>query len=182
MSREKNSWLHEYEEFLSADAPVPVSADENIRMKIGALLNPSPWIVFGKILSIHMIVGFLSLSFCHQFALNPFSTAHSLDSWLMNTAGHNVCMIVCGVVFLSVSILASGYFLSLEESRALKENGFPHSFALGLVSLGLFSLFGAELALSLAGLWFLGALVGGFVSAEIVWKLKYVQTSRLHRV
>lgn len=182
MKGEKNNWLKDYEEFLSADQSVPRSLEEETSLRMNRLLNPSPWTVFGKILSIHTIVGFLSLSFCHQFDLNPFRTAHSLDNWFMNVGGHNVCMIACGVLFLGVSVLASGYFLSLEETRALRRNGFPQSFALGAVSLLLFFVLGAELALTLAGLWFLGALIGAYLATETIWKIKYSRALRLQKI
>src|SRR5690606_26669721 len=120
-----------------------------VSKRMEPLLNPSPFRVFGKLLGIHSVVGFFSLSFCHQFELNPFKTSHSLDNWFMAVGGHSVCMIVCGVLFLGLSVLASGYFLSLEEARALRRTGFPQSFALGTLSLILFHSVGAELALTI---------------------------------
>lgn len=175
-------WLNEYETFLKADEDVPPAVSDSVLKRMERLLNPSPLRVFAKILGIHSVVGFFSLSFCHQFELNPFRTSHSLDNWFMSVGGHSVCMIVCGVLFLGLSILASGYFLSLEEARALRRTGFPQSFALGALSLGLFHTIGAELALTIGALWLLGALIGGFVATEAVWKVKYGKIQRLQRV
>lgn len=175
-------WLKEYESFLKAEEDVPTAVSESVSKRMEPLLDPSPFGVFAKLLGIHSVVGFLSLSFCHQFELNPFRTAHSLDSWLMSVGGHSVCMIVCGVLFLGLSVLASGYFLSLEEARALRRTGFPQSFALGVLSLVLFHTLGAQLALTIGALWLLGALIGGFVATEAVWKVKYARIQRLQRV
>ena len=100
----------------------------------------------------------------------------------MGMIGHGPCMILCGVIFIGLSVLAAGYFLTLEETKALRRTGFPQSFALAAVSLGLFATVGAELALTFAGLWLLGALVGGFVATETIWKMKYTKAQRLQRV
>ncbi len=81
-----------------------------------------------KFLAIHLGVGFLSLSVCHQFGMNPFRTKASFDAWLMNQMGHGVCMI--------------------------------------------FAAFGAQLAVTFAGLWLLGGLIGGLAATEAVWHLK----------
>lgn len=108
-------WLKDYEGFLKADEDLPVSVSELTLKRMEPLLDPSPTSVFAKLLGIHAVVGLFSLSFCHQFELNPFRTTYSLDNWLMAVGGHSVCMIVCGVLFLGLSVSASGYFLSLER-------------------------------------------------------------------
>lgn len=181
--RKNDDWLKEFNSFAENDMThIPTELNEKVLARMKKLLNPSAYIVFLKILAIHMVVGFLSLAICHQFELNPFGTSHSLDNWFMSLGGHSVCMIGCGILFLSFSVLASGYFLTLEETRSLRRTGFPQSFALGAVSLVLFATFGAQLALTFAGLWLLGALIGGYVATEAVWKLKYARVQRLQRI
>lgn len=181
--RKNNDWLKEFKAFTEGDVvQVPAELNERVAKRMEKLLNPSAWVVFLKVLAIHSVVGFLSLAICHQFDLNPFGTSRSLDNWFMSIGGHSVCMIGCGILFLSVSVLASGYFLSLEEARSLRRTGFPQSFALGTISLVLFSTVGAELALTFSGLWLLGALIGGYLATETVWKLKYARVQRLQRI
>jgi hypothetical protein len=92
----------------------------------------------------------------------------------MTKWGHNACMIFCGFLFVGLSFLSAGYFLSIEEVRALRRTEFLQTFALGVVSLSIFTAFGAHIALILAGLWLLGAFVGGFLATEAVWKLKRI--------
>lgn len=75
-------------------------------------------------------------------------------------------MIFYGVVFVSLSLLSAGYFLTIEEIQAVKRAEFLQAFSLGVVSLGIFAIAGAELVLTFAGLWLLGALIGGFLSIE----------------
>ena len=81
-------------------------------------------------------------------------------------------MIFCGVLFVSLSLSAAGIFLTIEETKALKRTEFLQALSLGVISLGIFAAVGAELALTFAGLWLLGALIGGFVATEAIWKLK----------
>lgn len=173
MNDNNRKWLNEYEAFLKADeVVVPRAATEKVFARMQELVNPSAWTVFFKILAIHVAIGFLSLSVCHQFGMNPFGTESSLDSWFMAMWGHSTCMILCGVLFVGLSFLSAGYFLTIEEVRALRRTEFIQAFALGSVSLAIFAAFGAELALTFSGLWLLGALVGGFIATETVWKLK----------
>ncbi len=179
---ESKNWVKDYEKFLDEPADsVPDDLSRRLTSRMSRLLDPSPWRVFGKVLAIHSVVGFISLAFCHQFGVNPFNTERSLDNWFMAHAGHGACMIFCGILFVGLSIFAAGYFLSLEETRALRRTGFPQTFALASISLLLFATLGAELALTLAGLWLLGALIGGFVATETVWKLKYARIQRLQK-
>lgn len=173
MTQKNNEWLNDYEDFLSLDKDsVPNELNENTLSKISKLINPSALIVFFKLLGIHLVTGFLSLSICHQFGLNPFNTERSLSDWFMEVGGHHFCMLGCGVLFVAVSIFSAGYFLKLEEVKSLKRTEFLQNLSLGLISLGFFAAFGAELALSIAGLWLLGGLIGGVFATGIMLKIK----------
>lgn len=173
MTKKNNEWLADYEDFLNSEKS-HVPSDLNLKMirKISKLINPSAGIVFLKLLSIHLVTGFLSLSICHQFGLNPFNTERSLSDWFMEMGGHYFCMLGCGILFVAVSIFSAGYFLTLEEVKSLKRTELLQNLSLGLISLGFFAAFGAELALSIAGLWLLGGLIGGFFATSIVWKIR----------
>ncbi|CAF4248990.1 unnamed protein product [Rotaria magnacalcarata] len=164
--------IHEGD-FLNTDnGQVPDNLNEAILAKIQKLIKPSAWMVFLKLLSVHAVMGFLSLSICHQFGLNPFNTDYSLADWFMKVGGHHFCMLGCGILFVAVSIFATGYFLTVEEVKALKRTEFLQNLSIGLISLGLFAAFGVEMILSIAGLWLLGALIGGFVATTAVYKIK----------
>ncbi len=168
-------WLNDYDEFLTADhSVVSTEMQKKVSSHMRNLLNPSALVVFAKILGIHIGVGFLSLSVCHQFGINPFETEFSLDSWMMHLGGYQFCMIGCGILFVSASLFAAGYFLTIEEINALKRTEILQALALGLISLGLFAIVGAELALGLAALWLVGGLIGGYAATEFMWRLKQV--------
>jgi len=172
-ANDPKEWMNDYSEFLGAEeVRVPRKLNQKVLTNIQSLLNPSAWVVFAKLLGIHFVVGFLSLGVCHQFGMNPFGTTRSLSDWFMNMWGHNICMIGCGVIFVSFSILAAGCFLSVEEARALRRTEFLQILALGLFSLGVFAVFGTELALTFAGLWMVGALIGGYLATEATWRIK----------
>ncbi len=175
MNELKNEqWLREYNEFLKHERPVPQDVSNQVFSKIRGLLNPSAFMIFTKVLVIHLAVGTLSLAVCHQFGLNPFGTEKSLADWFMSVGGHGFCMIGCGVLFTALSILAAGYFLTSEEVRVLRRTEFLQALCLALFSLGVFAFFGAQLALTFGGLWLLGALIGGFAATEVVWQFKKV--------
>lgn len=168
-----NEWLKDYQDFIDANkTSVPKEVTDNVFSKLQNLLTPSAWIVFLKILGIHLVTGLISLSFCHQFGLNPFNTKYSIADWFMSVGGHHFCMLGCGVLFVGGGIFAAGYFLTVEEIKALKRTEFLQNLSLGLISLGLFAAVGAEMILSIAGLWLLGALLGGFVATTTIYKIK----------
>lgn len=165
----------DYEDFVNADTfHVPDHVKQKTLATIKNLLNPKSSIVFMKILGIYLVFGFLSLSVCHQFGTNPFQTERSLDQWMMSFGGHQFCMLLCGILFVGLSLLVSGYFLTLEEIIVLKRHQILQVLSLGLISLGLFFSFGAELFLSIGIIWLLGGFVGGMIAITALWRLKIV--------
>ncbi|MBK9324256.1 MAG: hypothetical protein IPM97_15135 [Bdellovibrionaceae bacterium] len=170
-SDDKKTWLKEYTEFAESDSgnvTVPPSLFENLRKRI----FPNPWKVFAKMFAIHGVVGFLSLGICNQFGLNPFQTEYSLMNWFMKIAGHSFCMVFCGVLFMATSFLLANFFLSLEELESIKRHQWLQTSVIGLTSLAAFYFFGAELVATFAGLWILGALLGGFFAIEGSYRLR----------
>jgi hypothetical protein len=171
----KNDWLNDYQEFIESEkVEVPVAVQTTTLFKIKTMLNPGALIVFLKVLAIHMVIGFLSLSVCHQFGMNPFNTERSLDNYMMSFGGHYFCMFGCGVLFVSLSLLSAGYFLTIEEVKALRRTEVLQILVLGMISLSLFMVFGVELAAGIAAIWLLGALLGGLITTESMWRFKQV--------
>lgn len=161
----KEEWLKEFTEFSNInaeDVQVPSSALVNLKRR----LFPNPWIVFGKVTGLHAVVGFFSLAICNQFGLNPFETSQSLTNWFMKVAGHNLCMLLCGVFFMATTYLLANLFLNLEELEAIRRHEWLQSGIMGLVSLAAFYFFGAELVGTFTFLWIIGALIGGYLSIE----------------
>lgn len=170
-SGQKNEWLKEFTEFSNVrtdEVQVPASAFENLKKR----LFPNPWVVFGKVTAIHAVVGFLSLAVCNQFGLNPFQTQQSLTDWFMKIAGHNFCMLLCGLFFMATTYLLANLFLNLEELEAIKRYEWLQTGIIGVVSLAAFYFFGAELVGTFVVLWIVGALVGGFLSIESSYRIR----------
>lgn len=161
----KEEWLKEFTEFSNIETSqvqVPASAFESLKKR----LFPSPWFVFGKITALHAVIGFLSLAVCNQFGLNPFQTDQSLTNWFMKVAGHNFCMLLCGLFFMASTYLLANLFLSLEELESIKRYEWLQTGIIGLISLAAFYFFGAELVGTFVGLWIVGAIIGGYLSIE----------------
>lgn len=173
MNQKNHEWQKDYQEFLNSETQeIPAELKQGTFLKVQSLIKPNAWMVFLKLLGIHAIVGFFSLSVCHQFGLNPFNTEKSLADWFMTVGGHHLCMVGCGITFVSVSILAAGYIFTTEEIRALRRHDLLHNISLGVISLGLFTAFGAELAFGIAAFWLLGSMVGGLLAMATVFKVK----------
>lgn len=166
-------WLKEFTEFSNINSDqvqVPQSAFAQIKSR----LFPSPWIVFGKVTSIHAVVGFVSLAVCNQFGLNPFQTQQSLTDWFMKIAGHNFCMVLCGLFFMATTYLLANLFLTLEELESIKRYEWLHIGVIGLASLAAFYFFGGELITAFVLLWIVGALIGGLLSIEGSYRVRRV--------
>lgn len=168
----RENWLKEYDQFLRHEEAVPSQVSQQVFQKVKKALNPSAFLIFAKVFAIHLAVGTLSLSICHQFGLDPFGTKKSLADWFMNVGGHHFCMIGCGILFMGLSILAAGYFLTLDEVRILRKTEILQALCLSLLSLGVFAFMGAQLVLTMATLWLVGALIGGFMATELMWSLR----------
>ena len=162
----EREWLEDFQDFVQTEsAPVPPELSAALCARVRAELQPSSWLVFAKLLGIHSVVGTLSLGVCNQFGINPFRTGFSLSEYFMHF-GHSTCMFLCGVLFLSLSLYFSRLLLRPEEFGVVRRRAPLQIFGLSMVSLGLFAALGAQLALSIALLWLVGALLGGLA---VVW-------------
>lgn len=171
MSKDHKKWLEEFTEFSDINADqvkVPPSAFSRLKSR----LFPNPWIVFGKVTAIHAVVGFMSLAACNQFGLNPFQTQQSLTNWFMKIAGHNFCMLLCGLFFMATTYLLANMFLTLEELESIKRYEWLQTGVIGLASLGAFYFFGAELVGTFVSLWIVGAFIGALFTIEGCYRLR----------
>lgn len=156
---------NEFAEFLQAESD-SVQVPRSAFGKIHSRLFPNAWNVAGKIAVTQAFVGFLSLAICTQFGLNPFNTEFSLAHLFMKFAGHNFCMLLCGVVFVATPYLFSNVLLSLEEIEVVKKYKWLQVGVLSLTSLGAIHFFGGEVVLIFGLLWLIGAFLGGVLSIE----------------
>lgn len=168
---QKNEWLKDFTEFSNVTPDqTPASAYARLKKR----LFPNPWVVFGKVLGVHAVVGSLSLAVCNQFGLNPFNTQQTLTDWFMKIAGHNFCMLLCGTFFMMITYVLANLILTLEEIESIKRYEWLQTGIVGLVSLAAFHFFGAELIGTFMALWIVGALIGGYVSIEGSYRIRRV--------
>lgn len=145
----------------------PEELNNKIKSSIASKLKWEPTLLFTKLIFIHIIIGTLSLSICDQFGLDPFNTSFSLSNYFMHW-GHTVCMVLCGALFLSFSIIFSTFFTNASEQYLLKKYVSIHMLGLTLISIFLFFILGAEVTLTLALLWSAGAIAGGMLSVKFI--------------
>ena len=168
---EKLSWEADFVEFVSTElVDVPQSVERETLSAIARELRPSSLSVFGKVLAIHVVVGLITLSYCPQFGVG-LTSGMGLMPFLMKF-GESVCMLGCGALFLSFSLLAASLLLRTEEVRILKQNIVLQILSLSVLSIGTLLVAGAEVAAILALVWTGGALVGGVLSLEAGWTLR----------
>ncbi len=167
-----NDWEKEFREFL--DAPTlepPKSISNKVFEAVSNELNPHAWAVFLKLLGITTISGILSLAVCPQFGFgNSF--------WLMRSFmrfGPHVCSIACGAIFISFGIILSFFLLRPEELRVLRKTRFLQLAVLSGLTLSGFICAGAEVFLAVALFWLLGAVVGGLLTLEVSYRVKFAQ-------
>ena len=163
----EKEWIEDFQEFVRSEGtPVPEYISKAVLSQVHQDLNPSAWFIFMKLLGIHSVVGTFSLAICNQFGINPFQTGFSLSNYFMKF-GHSTCMVLCGVLFVSVSVFSTRTLIRPEELRVLRKNAVLEVFGLSMISLGIFAALGAEITLAIAILWLIGAMLGGTTIAMI---------------
>lgn len=167
----KENWIREYKEFINADHSIH-SVSPEVFKNLKSKLFPNPWVVFGKTLILHSLVGFLSLGICNQFGLNPFNTEKSLMNWFMQVGGHSFCMVACGILFMTTTYVLANFVLNLEELETIRRYEWLQAGVLGLISIAAFYFFGAELVATFTVFWILGAFLGALATIEGSYRLR----------
>ena len=135
-------------------------------------LNPSPYLVFSKLMGIHFVTALMTLSVFPQFGFRIFGEGMGLMHYFMNLGQHG-CLVACGAFFTGTSLLMAGLILRGEELRVIRKNRFLELGAITLLSLGFFIMLDAEIIFGLTLAWFLGAMMGSLVTLELVWGLRF---------
>lgn len=173
----EKEWLEDFKDFVSSEGtPVPEEISQSIFKRIRKELNPSAWLVFLKLIGIHTFVGTLSLTICDQFGVSPFNTGFSLSTYFMKF-GHPVCMALCGVLFISLTVALGYFFLNRDEFRVLSKNAPLQVFSLSVLSLVAFIGFGAQIVIGIGVLWLVGALLGGIATVKGIFYFRRLKAS-----
>lgn len=129
-------------------------------------LNPSHKKVFGKFFIIQALIGFLTLIFCPQFDLS-LTNNYELFHFFHHKFGENICMVLCGSIFIGSGAIFTAYILKASEIRKIKELRFSYYLSISIIALLIFFLLGSQVYLNLAVLWIIGASIGGLIAFEI---------------
>lgn len=153
-------------EFLKAEAKqVPPGLSQKILGEIQQELNPSPLMVFTRLVEVVLIVGLVTLLICPQFGVGFLR--HSGLYHVFMSLGPYGCKLACGAFFLGASLLAATLVLRPEELKVLKRRRLLMLSAVSALSLAAFVAGGAEVFVQAFAFWFLGSLAGAWLSMEL---------------
>lgn len=158
-------------EFMAVEpVSVPKAVETSVFSLIDEALHPSPLKVFVRVALIQFVVGSFTLLFCPQFGVS-FLSSHGIMPFLMQF-GESVCMLGCGAIFTSLSLLLVSFLLRPEEIRSLRRHEVLHLFSLSTLSLGALLCLGGEIVFTLGLVWLLGAMIGGAATLELGWFIR----------
>jgi hypothetical protein len=161
----------DFEDFMAGEEISPSKElDRTILSYVHRKMNPTGLQIFQKLTLIQLVTGMATLLFCPQFGIS-LTGSTGLMGVLMKY-GDNVCIAGCGALFLSSSALASILLLRPEELRVLKRNQLLQFPVLALTTLGIFICLGAPVISTLGISWFMGSMLGGFLTFGVAQKLK----------
>jgi hypothetical protein len=157
---------NDYNDFIETKKTVPDHLSNSVINLVNSDLNPSHKVVFAKLTLIQSFIGLITMIFCPQF---DFSLTNNYDlfHYFHLSFGHQICMIICGSIFLGSGAVFASYVLKEGEVNKIKESRFLYYMALSIIAVSTFMLFGAEIYLSLVVFWIMGAIGGGIIAFEL---------------
>lgn len=157
------NWNDDFNDFMTiSEVRPPLAAGEEIFTLVHRDLNPTLLQVLGKLAAVHVVAGSLSLLLCVQFGMGR---GYSLMNYFMRL-GDVACFALCGAIFMGLTALVAGWILSAAEMKKIRSSAYSPIALLGLASLFVFFLFGAEIAFNTALIWLLGVLLAGVLVTE----------------
>jgi len=122
--------------------------------------------IFIKLVLIQSFIGLLTLLFCPQFQLS-LTNSHELFHYFHYTFGENICMMICGSIFIGSGALFAGAVLNLRELRIINESKLLSYVLISAFALSIFSIINTELYLTLSLFWLVGASLAGIMMFSI---------------
>jgi hypothetical protein len=164
--------LQEFSKFVEAVPMAPGPAvDTAVRRRVAAELHPPRRRVLARLAAAQSVGGLLTLSVCPQFGVG-FGTHQLFLHGLHELLPPVLFYLACGLIFISLGVLASGLLLRRAELRTLGR--LPWSFCLGYGTLAYLLLLalGGE-AFVLASLaWIAGAVAGNAGGLALAARLR----------
>lgn len=162
MHSEKDQWLNDFQDFCDGGEIEPAAGlTSSITHFVHRDLNPSMLQVLSQFALIQAAVGGLSLFLCSQFGIGNGPLMHTFSQF-----GATICMALCGALFLGLGALVASFYLEKPELDLIRKSGYLPVLAIGVLSLGIFFGFGAEIVFGLGLAWLIGAFAGGLLALQ----------------
>ncbi len=159
-------WEGDFVQFLRAEPKEPPAhVSRDVRERIGALLEPSPWLVFSKLVGVVTLAGSILLSVCPQFGFAYFRSDVLVQ--FFQKLGPHVCHFACGAFFVGSALIVAAFILHPEDLRVIRKHRFLQVVSLSVLALSAFVALGAKVFLPMFLAWLVGAIVGGLLSLEL---------------
>lgn len=133
----------------------PQHLSESILNHVKSDLEPEHKIVFFKLFSIQAFVGIFSLLFCPQFDLS-LTNNYELFHYFHYNFGEQICMIICGCIFLGSGALVASFLLNQYEMKQIAKSKFLYSFCMTSLAIAALSILGSPSFSILLLFWLLG--------------------------
>lgn len=168
-SSNPQKWMKDFNDFLnSPEVAPPAFVSEGVKDFVSRDLNPTIWNILSRLALVHIAAGTVSLLVCSQFGIGRgHLLAHAFMSY-----GETVCIVLCGALFLGISLLVASFLLSSSELKAIRKLSYSPVLILGLLSLSAFFCLGADISLKLAMAWMAGGLIAGVTAIEAGLKVR----------
>jgi hypothetical protein len=134
--------------------------DENILNFIKGELVYDKKTIYIKLVLIQSFIGLVTLLFCPQFQLS-LTNSHELFHYFHHTFGKNICMMICGSIFIGSGALFAGTILNLKELKIINESKLLSYGLISILALCIFSIINMQLYITLSLFWLLGASLAG---------------------
>lgn len=162
----------DFQNFLKTDHQMVNSElDQRILGIVAKELNPSHQKVFFKLISIQAFIGTLTLLFCPQFQLS-LTNNYELFHYFHHRFGENICMMICGSIFLGSGSIFATYLLNRVEIQKIQQSTILYHLSMSIIFLSVFLLIGTGAYLVLNIFWLLGASISGILLFEMNRKIK----------
>ena len=157
---------NDFRDFLQARSKATTQADESIINFVNEDLNPAHKIVFLKLVAVQAFIGLMTMFFCPQFEFS-LTNNHDVFHYFHHHYGKEVCMMVCGSIFLGSGALFASFILSQGEIKTIRKSRFIYFPAMAIIAISAFIVFGAQIHPNHLTFWSLGAIGSGMLIFEI---------------
>ena len=156
----------DYQNFLLEKSELPPQdLDQKVFQTIEKDLNPQASTVLLKMGFIQIVMGIISLTFCPQFSYS-LTNNHDVFHYFHHQFGAEVCMIICGTIFLLPGTLMACFLLSSQEIKLIRSTWYLELFAITAISLTSFFLLGVEFYIKSVFFWLIGAIGTSIILIE----------------